>query len=154
LFIGKILSTRIEDKHSGTSLTERHWDDTGFVLALEILESRSTGKFYMIRDLTWQNEWEELSEEIYDDPWLLRLCGEEEPPFTVAQVDGQGLGLLKDTWEKACEEKEEIRLVVLSTLRPEIVETGLAEDGNDRRLVALYPISDSGGTRDVGVQVY
>jgi hypothetical protein len=108
----------------------------------------------MIRDLTWQNEWEELSEEIYDDPWLLRLCGEEETPFTVAQVDGQGLGLLKDTWEKACEEKEEIRLVVLSTLRPEIVETGLAEDGNDRRLVALYPISDSGGTRDVGVQVY
>jgi hypothetical protein len=107
----------------------------------------------MIRDLTWQNEWEELSEEIYDDPWLLRLCG-DEPPFTVAQIDGQGLGLLKDTWEKACEEKEEIRLVVLSTLRPEIVETGLAKDGNDRRLVALYPISDSGGTRDAGVQVY
>jgi hypothetical protein len=87
LFAGKILSIRIEDRHSGTSLTERHWDDTGFVLALEILESGSAGKFYMICDLTWQNEWEELSEEINDEPWLLRLCG-EEPPFTVAQVDG------------------------------------------------------------------
>jgi hypothetical protein len=111
---------------------------------LEILESGLVGKFYMICDLTWQNEREELSKEIRED-WLLRLCG-EEPPFTVAQVDGQDLGLLKDTWEKACEEKEEIRLVVLSTLRPEIVETALAEDGNDDRLVALYPISDSGGT--------
>jgi hypothetical protein len=90
---------------------------------LEILESGFAGKFYMICDLTWQNEREELSKEIRED-----------------------LGLLKDTWEKACEEKEEIRLVVLSTLRPEIVETALAEDGNDDRLVALYPISDSGGT--------
>jgi hypothetical protein len=104
----------------------------------------------MIRNLTWQNEWEELSEEIYDDPWLRRLCG-DEPPFTVAQVDGQGLGLLKDTWEKACEEKEEIRLVVLSTLRPEIVETGLVDGSNDCRLVGLFPISDSGGTRDAEV---
>jgi hypothetical protein len=140
LFAGNILSTRIEDRHSGTSLIERHWDDTGFVLALEILESGSAGKFYMICNLTREDDWEELSdEEIYDKPWLLRLCG-EEPPFAVAQVDGQGLGLLKDTWEKACEEKEEIRLTVLSTLRPEIVETGLAKDGNDgndRRLVAL-----------------
>jgi len=100
----------------------------------------------MICNLTRQNDWEELSdEEIYGDPWLRRLCG-EEPPFTVAQVEGQGLDLLKDTWAKACEEKEEIRLAVLSTLRPEIVETGLVKDKNDPCLVALYPISDSEGT--------
>jgi hypothetical protein len=149
LFAGKICSTRIEGRHSDILLTERHWDDTGFVLALEILESGSAGKFYVICNLTW-SEWEEPSdEEIYGNPWRLRLCG-EEPPFTVAQVEGQGLGLLKDSWEKACEEKEEIQLAVLSTLRPEIVETGMAKDGDDRRLVALYPISR---TRDVGVQV-
>jgi hypothetical protein len=146
-FLPNLVSTAVLPcKHSDISLTERHWDDTGFVLALEILESGSAGKFYMICNLTRQNEWEELSDEkIYGNPWLLRLCG-EEPPFTVAQVEGQGLGLLKDTWEKACEEKEEIRLAVLSTLRPEIVETGLVKDGNDCRLVALYPISDSGRT--------
>ena len=99
----------------------------------------------MICNLTRHNEWEELSdEEIYGDPWLRRLCG-EELPFTVAQVEGQGLDLLKDTWTKACEEKEEIRLAVLSTLRPEIVETGLVKDKDDRCLVALYPIADSEG---------
>ena len=126
-----------------TSLTERHWDETGFVLALEILESGSAGKFYMICNLTRQDECEELTDEdIYGDHWLRRLCG-EEPPFTIAQVEGQGLNLIKDTWAKTCEEREEIRLSVLSTLRPEIVETGLTKDGNDSRLVALYPFSDS-----------
>ena len=121
-------------------LTEQQWDDTGFVLALEILESGSAGKFYVICNLTRQNEWEELSDaEIYDDLWLLRFC-REDPPFTVAQVEGQGLGLLKDTWEKALEEKEEIQLKVLSTLRPDIIETGMVKDGNDRRLVSLYTV--------------
>lgn len=50
---------------------------------------------------------------------------------------------VKDTWAKTCKEQEEIWLSVLLTLRPEIIETGLAKDGNDRRLVALYPFSDS-----------
>lgn len=147
VFAGKILSTRFEDRNSNTSLPERQWGDTGFVLALEILASgSSTGKLYMICNLTRQNEWEELSDkEIYDDPWLLRLCEEEEPPFTVAQIEGgHGLGLLKDNWEKAYEEEEDIRLAVLSKLRPEIVETGLVKDGSYRRLVALYANPDSG----------
>lgn len=97
----------------------------------------------MICNLTRQNEWEEpTDEDIFGYPWLRRLCGEESP-FTIAQVEGQGLDLVKDTWAKTCEEQEEIRFSVLSTLRPEIVETGLAKDGNDRRLVALYPFSDS-----------
>lgn len=136
MFAGKIVSTKIEDRNCNTPLTKRTWDDTGFVLALEISESGSAGKFYMICNLTRREEWEELSDEdIYDRPWLLRLCG-EEPPFTVAQIEGQGFGLLKSTWEKACEEKKEIRLAVLSKLRPEIVESGLLEDGS--RLVALF----------------
>ena len=140
---GSVISTRNKEGLSHTSLTEEHWDETGFVLALEILESGSAGKFYMIYNLTPQNEWEELTDEdIIGDPRICRLCG-EEPPFTIAQVEGQGLDLLKDTWAKTCEEEEEIRLSVLSTLRPEIVETALAKDGNDRRLVALYPFSDS-----------
>lgn len=140
-FSGSVLSTTNEEGLSHTSLTERHcdWDETGFVLALEILESGSAGKFYIICNLTRQNEWEELTDEdVFGDYWLRRLCG-EDPQFTIAQVEGQGLDLIKDSWAKASEEQEEIRLSVLSTLRPEIVETGLAKDGHDRRLVALYP---------------
>lgn len=106
---------------------------------MEILESGSASEFYIICNLTRQNEWEELTDEdVYGDHWLRRLCG-EEPPFTIAQVEGQGFDLIKESWAKACKEQEEIRLSVLSTLRPEIVETGLAKDGHDRRLVALYP---------------
>lgn len=45
---------------------------------------------------------------------------EEEPPFNIAQVEGQGLELLKNTWANTCEGQEEILLSVLSTLRPEI----------------------------------
>lgn len=62
----------------------------------------------MICNLTRQNEWEELTDEdIFGNPWLRRLCGEESP-FTIAQVEGQGLDLVKDIWAKICEEQEEI----------------------------------------------
>lgn len=133
------MSTRIDDGHLDASLAGRHWDDTGFVLALDILESGSAGNFYMICNLTRRDDVEELSDEdITSDPELLKLCG-EEPSFTVAQVDGQGLELLKDTWEIACDEKDKIRLKVLSTSRPEIVETGFVRlnDWDGRGLVAL-----------------
>ena len=113
----------------------------------------------MICNLTWQNKWEELSDkEICNDPRLGRLC-DGEPPFTVAQIEGQGLTLLKDTWDKAYENKEEIQLAVLSKLRPEIVETGLSvnrDDRDDRRLVAFYANSHSEKTeifRPVGLAV-
>ncbi|KAH8659532.1 hypothetical protein BGZ61DRAFT_593942 [Ilyonectria robusta] len=137
--LGRIMSTRINDGHLDASLAGRHWDDTGFVLALEILESGSAGNFYMICNLTRQDDVEELSDEdIASDPGLLKLCG-EETSFTVAQVDGQGPELLKDTWENACDERAKIRLTVLSTSRPEIVETGFVRlnDGDGRGLVAL-----------------
>ena len=54
-------------------------------------ESGSAGKFYMICNLTQQNVWEELNDEdIIGDPRNCRLCG-KGPPFTIAQVEGQGL---------------------------------------------------------------
>lgn len=100
----------------------------------------------MICNLTWQNDWEELSdEEIYDDPRLRRLC-DGGAPFTVAQIEGQGLGLLKDTWDSVEKDKEDIRLAVMSKLRPEIVETGLLVNGDDRRLVAFHANSPSEST--------
>ncbi|RSL42980.1 hypothetical protein CEP54_015272 [Fusarium duplospermum] len=136
--LGRVMSTRIDDGHLDASLAGKHWDDTGFVLALEILESGSAGNFYMICNLTREDDLELSDEDIASDPGLLKLCG-EEPFFTVAQVDGQGLELLKDTWENACDEKARIQLKLLSTSRPEIVETGYVRlDGKDGRgLVAL-----------------
>lgn len=100
----------------------------------------------MICNLTWQDDWAELSDdEIYDRPWLLRLC-EGVPPFTVAQIEGQGLGLIKDSWDKACEEDEkEIQLKVMSDLRPEIVETGLLGERHDGRLIAFFANPGPGG---------
>lgn len=68
---------------------------------------------------------------------------EMSPRSLLRRSRGQGLELLKGTWANTCEEPEEIRLSVLLTLGLEIVETGLAKDGNDRRLVALYPFSGS-----------
>lgn len=132
------MSTRIDNEHLDASLTGKHWDDTGFVLALEILESGSAGKFYIICNLTREADLELSDEDIASDPGLLKLCG-EEPSFTVAQVDGQGLELIKDTWENACDEKARIRLKVLSTSRPDIVETGYVrlKGRDDRGLVAL-----------------
>ena len=105
---------------------------------LEIFETGSAGRFHIIYNLTRKNDREELSDqETYDDRWLLRLC-REGTPFTIAQIEGQGLGLLKSTWKTACKDENEIRLAVLSKLRPEIVETGLAKAGDHTRLVALY----------------
>ncbi|RTE84273.1 hypothetical protein BHE90_001128 [Fusarium euwallaceae] len=136
--LGRVMSTLIDDENLDASLTGRHWDDTGFVLALGILESGSSGDFYLICNLTRQDDEELSDEDIDSDPGLLKLCG-EEPSFTVAQVEGQGLELLKDTWENACDEKARIQLKVLSTSRPEIVETGYVRfKGRDGRgLVAL-----------------
>lgn len=61
--------------------------------------------FYMVCNLTQQNKWEELTDEdIFGDPWLRRLCEEEH----IAQVEGQGLNLVKDTWAKTCKEQEKV----------------------------------------------
>ncbi|MCJ1342621.1 hypothetical protein MMC31_000808 [Peltigera leucophlebia] len=104
--LGSVFSTENKEGLSHTSLTERHWDETGFVLALEILESGSAGK--LICNLTRQNEWEELTDEdIYGDPWLCRLCG-EEPPFLLLRRLRTKLDHVKDTWAKTCKEQEEI----------------------------------------------
>lgn len=106
---------------------------------LELHGSGLAAEFYVICNLTCEEKSAELSdEELHEQPWLLRFC-RQEPPFTVAQVKGQGLGLLKDTWESAYEDKEDIQLAVMSELRPEIAESGVFVKGDARHLVSLYP---------------
>lgn len=145
LLAGSILATKIEDGDEDASITQRRWDDTGYVLALHIVESGSARDLYVIRNLTAQNCWEEFSdEEIYADS-SPRGCFGQMSPFTLAKIKDQRLGLLKDSWERTCTEKREIEWTVLSTRRPEIVETGLAKDVDDRRLIPLFPSLVKGG---------
>jgi hypothetical protein len=102
---------------------------------LEIQKSGLPGTFYMMCNLTWHYDYEEMTdEEIYGHPNLLKFC-RSGPSFTVARVEGQGLDLLNESWKEIRKRKERIKLTVLSDRIPEIVETGWKSDG---MLVGLF----------------
>lgn len=135
ILVGKIFYASIDQPDPFRTLDERSWYDTGFVLALELQRSGLPGTFYVMCNLTWHNDYEEMTdEEIYGDPNLLKFC-QSGPSFTVARVEGQGLDLLNDSWKKIRKEKERIKLTVLSERIPEIVETGWK---GDKMLVGLF----------------
>jgi hypothetical protein len=116
------------------------------VLALELHSSGLPGKFYIMSNLTWENDYEEMTaEEIYGDPSLLKFCGNEQS-FTVARVEGQGLDLLHESWTDLVEENKKIQLSVLSDRIPEIVETGWRKDSDGKILVGLFPRLEAPGT--------
>lgn len=150
VFLGNIMSTKIQQQDTvGHGLRSGivplgPWYDTGYVLALEILESGLGGKYYIIRNLTSQEDWEGLPDAtVQEDQLLVSLCGKIDP-FTVARLEDQGGTLLKRNWRDV-DGGEDLDFEVLSKVRPQVVETGIVEDGKDKSNSRIVALSAVGG---------
>lgn len=124
--------------------TEGPWHDTGFVLGLLISSSGEGGAYYMIRNTTSEDDWEQMLEETVKnvDDARIELCA-GAPAFTVARIKGRNDFFLKV--DEICWLEEDLELEVLSERRSQVVQTGFVKDGKDgkdRRLIALWGIVD------------
>ena len=96
--------------------------------------SRSPRKFYIIRNF-YSDPDDSSDDDNIEESGGLRLCvGSAES--TKAHIVGQGVDLIKDSWQEAFK-KGEVTLKIASDLKPDIVQTGLTS-GPYERLVGLF----------------